>query len=68
MGCTECVSACPSRCLDVRFGYGTGALRFPAWGIAAGTLLILLIGYAAAVFTGHWEADLPPQMIRMFLN
>ena len=27
-----------------------------------------LIGYAAAVFTGHWEADLPPQMIRMFLN
>ena len=68
VGCTECVSACPSRCLDVRFGYGTGALRFPAWGIAAGTLLILLIGYAAAVFTGHWEADLPPQMIRMFLN
>ena len=39
--------------------YGTGALRLPAWGIAAGTLLILLIGYAAAVFTGHWEADLP---------
>ena len=36
--------------------------------VAAGTLLILLIGYAAAVFTGHWEADLPPQMIRMFLN
>ena len=68
MGCTECVSACPSRCLDIRFGYGTGALRLPAWGIAAGTLLILLIGYAAAVFTGHWEADLPPQMIRMFLN
>ena len=27
-----------------------------------------MIGYAAAVFTGHWEADLPPQMIRMFLN
>ncbi|MFQ9868044.1 MAG: 4Fe-4S binding protein [Bilophila wadsworthia] len=68
VGCTECVSACPSRCLDIRFGYGTGALRLPAWGIAAGTLLILLIGYAAAVFTGHWEADLPPQMIRMFLN
>ena len=62
------LSACPSRCLDIRFGYGTGALRLPAWGIAAGTLLILLIGYAAAVFTGHWEADLPPQMIRMFLN
>ena len=68
VGCTECVSACPSRCLDIRFGYGTGALRLPAWGIAAGTLLILLIGYAAAVFTGHWEADLHPQMIRMFLN
>lgn len=68
VGCTECVSACPSRCLDIRFGYGTGALRLPAWGIAAGTLLILLLGYAAAVFTGHWEADLPPQMIRMFLN
>ena len=37
-------------------------------GIAAGTLLILLIGYAAAVFTGHWETALPPQMLRMFLN
>ena len=68
VGCTECISACPSRCLGVRFGYGTGSFRLPAWGIAAGTLLILLIGYAAAVFTGHWEADLPPQMIRMFLN
>ena len=32
------LSACPSRCLDIRFGYGTGALRLPAWGIAAGTL------------------------------
>ena len=36
--------------------------------VAAGTLLILLIGYAAAVFTGHWETALPPQMLRMFLN
>ena len=68
VGCTECISACPSRCLGVRFGYGAGALRIPAWGIAAGTLLILLIGYAAAVFTGHWETELPPDMIRMFLN
>ncbi|MFR0874298.1 MAG: 4Fe-4S dicluster domain-containing protein [Bilophila wadsworthia] len=67
VGCTECVSACPSRCLDMRFATDR-SLRLPAWGIAAGTLLILLIGYAAAVFTGHWEADLPPQMIRMFLN
>ena len=68
VGCTECISACPSRCLGVRFGYGTGSFRLPAWGIAAGTLLILLIGYAAAVFTGHWETALPPQMLRMFLN
>ena len=63
VGCTECVSACPTRCLDVRLGYGPKARRLPAWSLAAGTLLILLIGYAAAVLTGHWDAGPPPGIL-----
>ena len=68
VGCTECVSACPSRCLDIRFGYGTGALPPSGVGHRRRDAAHPPESAMPPPFTGHWEADLPPQMIRMFLN
>ncbi|OBQ56194.1 4Fe-4S binding protein [Halodesulfovibrio spirochaetisodalis] len=63
IGCTECVGVCPVKgCLTVR----AFNKRVPFTTIAIGSLCILLTFYAVAVFTGHWYADTPPQLIQKF--
>lgn len=61
MGCTACIAACPVEgCLEVR----SAGRRIPVWSIAAGTVLTLLAAYAWAVASGHWQADLPLDMLK----
>jgi polyferredoxin len=60
-GCLECVSACPVKdCLGVR----VAGRRAPWWIVAAGCLFVLVAASVAADALGHWDAQLPPQMVR----
>jgi len=63
IGCTECVGACPvNNCLTVR----AFNKKVPYMTIALGSLAVLFTFYLVAVFTGHWEAETAPALIRKF--
>ena len=63
IGCTECVEACPvENCLSVRAGQQKASFLT----IGLGCLGILFLFYCIAVFTGHWNADTTPELIRRY--
>ena len=67
VGCVECVGVCPEKgCLDVRLGYTAKSTALPFWAIAAGALLVLYLFFTWATVTGNWNADTPPEMVRMY--
>lgn len=63
IGCTACIEACPvPDCLHV----SCGKRRLPYISIGVGCMTILLACYFWAVTTGHWYAEVPEMMIKMF--
>jgi len=62
IGCAECVGNCPVEgCLSVRVA---GRARLPWWAVGAGAVAVLLLFWAWAEATGHWDAGLPPAMLK----
>lgn len=65
VGCTQCINACPvDGCLNVTDRLSK--VKLPWYIIAAGSLLILLVYYAAAKFTNHWDSPYPLEMLRKY--
>ncbi|NDV23546.1 4Fe-4S binding protein [Desulfovibrio sp. JC022] len=65
VGCTQCINACPvDGCLNVTDRLSR--VKLPWYVIAAGSLLILLVYYAAAKFTNHWDSPYPLEMLRKY--
>lgn len=65
VGCTQCINACPvDGCLNVTDRLSR--IKLPWYVIAAGSLLILLVYYAAAKFTNHWDSPYPLEMLRKY--
>jgi polyferredoxin len=65
VGCTQCINACPvDGCLSVTDRLSR--IKLPWYVISAGSLLILLIYYAAAKFTNHWDSPYPLEMLRKY--
>jgi len=65
VGCAQCINACPvDGCLNVTDRLSR--IRLPWYVIAAGSLLILLVYYAAARFTNHWDSPYPLEMLRKY--
>ncbi|NDV27343.1 4Fe-4S binding protein [Desulfovibrio sp. JC010] len=65
VGCTQCINACPvDGCLNVTDRLSR--VKLPWYVIAAGSLIILLVYYAAAKFTNHWDSPYPLEMLRKY--
>ncbi|SDL14974.1 4Fe-4S binding domain-containing protein [Maridesulfovibrio ferrireducens] len=68
VGCTQCIGSCPvPDCLTLtdRLSHK----RVPWASIAIGSLFILMLYYATAVFTNHWNSPMPFEMLRgYYLN
>lgn len=61
VGCGECVGACPvPDCLSMR----AGSRRVRFWVVGAGAVGVLFLFYFWGRATGHWDADLPQEMVR----
>lgn len=61
VGCGECVGACPvPGCLSLR----AGNRRVPYWLAGAGAVAVLLGFYAWGRASGHWDAEMPREMLR----
>mgnify|MGYP005844449201 CR=1 FL=1 len=64
MGCEECISACPvDNCLNVKTITNR---KVPYLLLPAVVLAIFFLLYATAVFTGHWESQVPPQLFKHY--
>lgn len=62
IGCMECVGNCPvDNCLTVK---ATGGIRIPWLAIGIGCVAVLLGFWLWARATGHWDADVPPAMLK----
>ncbi|MEF2230465.1 MAG: 4Fe-4S binding protein [Pseudodesulfovibrio sp.] len=62
IGCAQCVGDCPVEgCLSVR---AAGRVRLPWYILALGSAAVLLLFWAWAEATGHWNADIPPAMLK----
>ena len=62
IGCAECVGNCPAPgCLTVK---AAGRVRLPWYALALGTVAVLLLFWAWAKATGHWDVDIPPAMLK----
>lgn len=60
-GCIECVSVCPKAdCLQVK----AGSKVIPFWGIAAGSLFLLVLLHFGALANGKWNNAASPEMQR----
>ncbi|WP_415713134.1 4Fe-4S binding protein [Maridesulfovibrio sp.] len=65
IGCTQCIDACPVEdCLNVTDRLSR--IKLPWYIIAAGSLVILLVYYAAARFTNHWDSPYPLEILRKY--
>ena len=65
IGCTQCINACPvDGCLSVTDRLSR--IKLPWYVIAVGSLGILLVYYAAAKYTNHWDSPYPLQMLRKY--
>jgi polyferredoxin len=70
IGCAECVGNCPVEdCISLR---GLGNVRLPWYVLGVGSVCVLLLFWAWAKLTGHWDPDMPPLMLKkvyaMFLS
>jgi polyferredoxin len=66
IGCTECVSVCPVEdCLTLSLPRSrkNSILLLPA-----GVLTIYFLFYGAALLTGHWYSEVPPEVMRKFYS
>jgi len=63
IGCLECVKSCPVENCIAPHGFGK---RLALFLIPAQTMAILLVFYAAAVVTGHWQSQIPPEVLKSF--
>ncbi len=65
VGCGECLGACPvPNCLSLRLGWGRAARKAP-WGLwAAGCLCTVFLLYFWAAASGHWNNNVPPDVVR----
>ncbi len=62
IGCMECVSNCPEKdCLVPGLPLEKKA---PLWLIPAGCLAVLLVFWAVARLTGHWQSHVPAQVFK----
>ena len=65
VGCVQCINACPvDGCLNVTDRLSR--VKLPWYVIAAGAVLILLVYYAVARFTNHWDSPYPIEMLRKY--
>ena len=65
VGCTQCINVCPvDGCLNITDRLSR--VKLPWYVIAAGSLIILLVYYAAAKFTNHWDSPYPLEMLRKY--
>ncbi|RWU02386.1 4Fe-4S binding protein [Pseudodesulfovibrio sp. S3] len=62
IGCAECVGSCPVQgCLS----FTVPGRRTVPWQIVGiGTVLVLLLVWAWAESTGHWDSQVPPAMLK----
>jgi len=64
-GCLECVAVCPAQdALALNFAGPRRVRRgVPAWGVAAGIVIVFfgLVGYAKS--SGHWRTELPTEVL-----
>lgn len=70
IGCAECVGNCPvDGCVTVK---AAGRVRMPWLVLGIGSVVVLLSFWAWAQATGHWDAQVPPFMLKriylMFLG
>lgn len=66
-GCLECVSACPvENCLEVKIGYGGSGKTVPDLSLPLLCVALLAVFYFAALLSGHWYSEVPPQMLPFF--
>jgi len=70
IGCSQCVGECPvNGCLSFSV---VGKGRLPWLAVGIGSVTVLLIVWAWAKATGHWDTQMPPFMLKkvysMFLN
>jgi polyferredoxin len=56
-GCLECVVECPAA--GALFLAAPRRSRVPGWAVAAGTVVLFLLVYGFARWTGHWHTNLP---------
>ena len=57
ISCMQCVAACPAE--GALFLSAPRHKRVPAWAVAAGVSALFLGTYAYAVWSGHWNTNLP---------
>ncbi len=70
IGCGECIGACPvDGCLSFK---AYRRIRIPWYTVGIGVIVVLLGFYTWAQMTGHWQAPMPPSMLKkiylMFLE
>jgi polyferredoxin len=64
--CMQCVAVCPAKnALQVK---AAKRRTLPAWAIAAAIAAIFLGAVVAARLTGHWNHDVPDDVVRYFLS
>jgi len=64
IGCMQCVDACPvPHCLEAR---AAGKWRVPPLAVLGGVVVLLVLAWAVASATGHWDNTLPQTMLRRF--
>lgn len=64
IGCTECVSVCPVEdCLTLSLPYRR---KNPILLLPAAVLSAYFLFYGAALLTGHWYSEVPPEIMKKF--
>ncbi|MEJ2108367.1 MAG: 4Fe-4S binding protein [Acidobacteriota bacterium] len=62
IGCMECVEVCPQEnCLSLQTIQNN---QLPVWTLPVAVIGIFALFYVAAVFTGHWYSNVPPEIMK----
>lgn len=62
VGCGECISVCPAReCLSLS---APGRRRLPLLTLPAAVLTLFFLFYGWAVLTGHWQTQVPLEVLQ----
>ncbi len=66
IGCGECIGVCPKEdCLSLQIWGGT---KIPFLILPLAMLLILFAFYGWAVFTGHWQSQVPLPVLKQYFQ